>query len=113
MSRTWLDTASGVGYRRKIVISATWRRTTRSFPCYRWPEYCLWTPAISRPRIVNKRVDEMVELFQLRGWSSQTQRTIRWTTITAALARAVAPSAAYWMLDEPLSALDAPTRVHL
>jgi len=114
ISRTWLDTGAGIRVAPQHRQIGYMAQDYALFPTYTVAGNIGYGLGALSPAERKKRIDEMVDLFQLRGFEAvkpgelsggQQQRV--------ALARAVAPRPQLLLLDEPLSALDVPTRAQL
>jgi len=114
VSRTWLDTSSHIWVSPQDRQIGYMPQEYALFPSHTVEGNIAYGLGRLAPTDRKNRVDELVDLFQLRGLESAKPRELSGgQQQRVALARAVAPRPQLLLLDEPLSALDAPTRLQL
>jgi molybdate transport system ATP-binding protein len=114
ISRTWLDTTAGIRVAPQDRQIGYMAQDYALFPTHTVAGNIAYGLSALTAAERSRRVDEMVELFQLCGLETSKPRELSGgQQQRVALARAVAPRPQLLLLDEPLSALDIPTRVQL
>ncbi len=113
-SDTWLDTAQGIRVSPQARRIGYMAQDYALFPTYTVAGNIAYGLGTLSTADRSKRIDDMIDLFQLRSLSGARPHELSGgQQQRVALARAVASRPQLLLLDEPLSALDVPTRLQL